>query len=191
MPPRNAPPVPMQDQPHWARQMLGKEEIVDGPDFSKSGLRPETAIRSRADLLTSLGQSGGGGLVLDQAILEAYPGATVDIEELVRSGTVRFVACKGRHRGLRKGRGKGNPVVNGEVSDLLDGVIFAVFEPEVEALRVDGDVRDAYHAAPRPQAGDVRMVLGPVPEDNKAARKRQRRNVSRKIVQNSHMNIDS
>ncbi|CAE7611763.1 unnamed protein product [Symbiodinium natans] len=37
----------------------------------------------------------------------------------------------------------------------LGDVLFSCFEPEVEALRVDDDLREAFHATRRPTQGDV------------------------------------
>eukprot|EP00928_Gymnodinium_smaydae_P025152 TRINITY_DN20124_c0_g2_i1.p3 TRINITY_DN20124_c0_g2~~TRINITY_DN20124_c0_g2_i1.p3 ORF type:complete len:221 (+),score=59.02 TRINITY_DN20124_c0_g2_i1:71-733(+) len=199
--------------PFWARKYRDKLGQASSADddltlaAADAAQRRAKRIRSQEDILGLLGQ-GPCGLVIDEAFLaQAYPGAARDI--------ARLAGEKGPARAVRvDDAGGGNSfraAVSGGLSastapsaaaaseavpvreDSVVGlVLFARFEPAVEARRADADIREAFHSLPRIQAGDLRPVLAPPPPEealnDRPAKKRTRRAAtSTRALQNAHM----
>mmetsp|Transcript_103206 Transcript_103206/g.291429 ORF Transcript_103206/g.291429 Transcript_103206/m.291429 type:complete len:191 (+) Transcript_103206:79-651(+) len=184
---REKPPVALENQPRWARKLIAGTATVDIGSKGAGGIRPLAPIQSREDILTLLGQGGGAGLVVDEAIVAAYPNAARDVMDLIQSGMVRHVKIDRRLSTVSGNVGAGKEKSTPEAEAVLGVVLFVRFEPEVEALRVEDDIREAYHAAPRPQAGDVRPVLLPPPPEPGPKKRARRASTSSKKTKNVHM----
>ncbi|CAJ1425038.1 unnamed protein product [Effrenium voratum] len=140
------------------------------------------SVKCAADLLHLVRGGDGSGLLVDEALCASYPGAVEDIKQLISSKAVRSV----RPQRDEKPRRKAEAIA--EVADTfpLGEVLFSRFEADVEALKVDDDIREAFHATGRPAQGDVAARIAPKAEP--APTKRQRRAPQKpRKVQNVHM----
>uniref|UniRef100_A0A7S1A1X1 Uncharacterized protein n=1 Tax=Noctiluca scintillans TaxID=2966 RepID=A0A7S1A1X1_NOCSC len=181
---RKVQPIQLEHQPRWAQRLL-ENETTTSVETDEPGVRQAPKVRSRADLLELIGRGGGGGLVVDTALLDSYPEAKRDVEALVKDEKVRHVA-----QALDFFDGKGGSKRRRICAEFPMGIVlFQRLEPEIEALRPDEDIREAYHAAARLKKGDVRTrVVAPKAEAAKAKRAPSNRKI--KKMQNEHMMKD-
>ncbi|CAK9022195.1 unnamed protein product [Durusdinium trenchii] len=187
------------NQPSWARSLLRQdtkeedEELVAYQINANLSLcfatedDPATrlnsfSVRSKADLLHLVHGGDGCGVLVDDALCASYAGAAEDVKQLISSKAVRSVRPQ-REEKLRRRK---SAEVLPEDTYPVGEVLFSRFEPEVEALKTDEDIRQAFHATARPAQGDVTVRL-PAPVEGQEEQKGLKRQQKVRKVQNVHM----
>ncbi|CAE8740552.1 unnamed protein product [Polarella glacialis] len=184
----------LENQPYWAKNLLKVEEEADDEDVKAaedaSKLRRLGKIRNRSDLLNLIRGGEGSGVLVDDVLAQSYPDALQEIATLIRDGVVRHVqpvaepATRSR-RGANAAQAAAAAAPS-VPSEFPGGVVlFPRFEPEVEALKVDEDILQAFHSVGRLQQGDVGARIAP--KQDVGPKKRQRRVMAPRKVQNVHM----
>eukprot|EP00930_Biecheleria_cincta_P027398 TRINITY_DN19256_c0_g1_i1.p1 TRINITY_DN19256_c0_g1~~TRINITY_DN19256_c0_g1_i1.p1 ORF type:complete len:199 (+),score=51.64 TRINITY_DN19256_c0_g1_i1:27-599(+) len=182
-------------QPYWARDLLRKADEPQEDDALKAAeaadlSRLNGSVRNSAELKQRL-RAGEGGMVVDSALAGSYPGVLEDIKLLISTRAVRHVRpLQEKSRAARKSSTvpEDGLLLTGPQEYPMGEVLFHRFEPEVEAIKVDDDIREAFHATDRLQQGSVAARLAPKSEAE-GPRKRVRRAPQKpRKVQNDHMN---
>eukprot|EP00439_Symbiodinium_sp_Y106_P059063 s1630_g8.t1 len=153
--------------------------------------RSPLSVKSSADLLHLLRAGDGSGIVVDEELAQCYPGVLDDIQSLVSSKAIRSVRPQKEEKSRRPTRRSSASVIATQAAataerHLLGDVLFSCFEPEVEALQVDADLREAFHATRRPTQGDVAARIAVKAQEAPTKRARRASQKPRK-VQNAHI----
>eukprot|EP00931_Biecheleriopsis_adriatica_P051934 TRINITY_DN30166_c0_g1_i1.p1 TRINITY_DN30166_c0_g1~~TRINITY_DN30166_c0_g1_i1.p1 ORF type:complete len:199 (-),score=44.02 TRINITY_DN30166_c0_g1_i1:122-694(-) len=183
----------LENQPYWARDLLRNEADVEEDEDIKDleeQSRLHTTARSSEDLIHKLRLGEGSGLLVDEALARSWPRALSDIKQLISTSAVRHVQPQlevaARTRGAKAAAEKAAAVAS--LEHPLGLVLYPCFEPEVEALKVDADICEAFHAVSRPQQGSVGARIMPKQVEAEGPKKRARRAPQKpRKVQNAHM----
>mmetsp|Transcript_38703 Transcript_38703/g.90874 ORF Transcript_38703/g.90874 Transcript_38703/m.90874 type:complete len:197 (-) Transcript_38703:36-626(-) len=180
-----------EDQPSWARHLLRQEGPGTDDNEDAGHWRSPLSVKSSADLLHLLRAGDGSGIVVDEELAQCYPGVLDDIQSLVSSKAIRSVRPQKEEKSRRPTRRSSASVIATQAAataerHLLGDVLFSCFEPEVEALQVDADLREAFHATRRPTQGDVAARIAVKAQEAPTKRARRASQKPRK-VQNAHM----
>mmetsp|Transcript_155419 Transcript_155419/g.290052 ORF Transcript_155419/g.290052 Transcript_155419/m.290052 type:complete len:197 (-) Transcript_155419:31-621(-) len=178
------------EMPIWARKMMQEHEQAVEEEKQKLEAAEDEArvkdsvgrakVRNRMDILAMLSRSGDEGITVNEALLKAYEQARHDIEALVDSGLVRHIQ-----------RIEDSPKEAVENDFPLGIRIFPLFEPDVEAIGVDNDIRELYHSMNRLEAGSVSARVLPQAKEESAKKTRTTRSNHKRAIQNRHMFEDS
>mmetsp|Transcript_9719 Transcript_9719/g.17090 ORF Transcript_9719/g.17090 Transcript_9719/m.17090 type:complete len:197 (+) Transcript_9719:103-693(+) len=178
------------EMPMWARKMMQEHEQAVEEEKQKLEAAEDEArvkdsvgrakVRNRMDILAMLSRSGDEGITVNEALLKAYEQARHDIEALVDSGLVRHIQ-----------RIEDSPKEAVENDFPLGIRIFPLFEPDVEAIGVDNDIRELYHSMNRLEAGSVSARVLPQAKEESAKKTRTTRSNHKRAIQNRHMFEDS
>ncbi|CAK9022194.1 unnamed protein product [Durusdinium trenchii] len=170
------------NQPSWARSLLRQDTKEEDEEDDPATRLNSFSVRSKADLLHLVHGGDGCGVLVDDALCASYAGAAEDVKQLISSKAVRSVRPQ-REEKLRRRK---SAEVLPEDTYPVGEVLFSRFEPEVEALKTDEDIRQAFHATARPAQGDVTVRL-PAPVEGQEEQKGLKRQQKVRKVQNVHM----
>mmetsp|Transcript_40557 Transcript_40557/g.91043 ORF Transcript_40557/g.91043 Transcript_40557/m.91043 type:complete len:177 (+) Transcript_40557:32-562(+) len=169
--------IALEHQPQWAQQQLKRVNTDPDEVEGSQPARPAITICSGMQLLELVGQ---GGLVVTDELLSAYPEVSFDIKHFIKQGKLRHI------RPDEDVPRRGSSQQTKTAAESLRGIVlFPRLEDEVEAIKVDEDLRAAYHSTPRPAVAESNMSL----QRPEAPKKRARRTRLSKppSMQNSHM----
>eukprot|EP00933_Yihiella_yeosuensis_P034826 TRINITY_DN28302_c0_g1_i1.p1 TRINITY_DN28302_c0_g1~~TRINITY_DN28302_c0_g1_i1.p1 ORF type:complete len:200 (-),score=26.73 TRINITY_DN28302_c0_g1_i1:66-665(-) len=190
----------LENQPFWAKKLLKTEEEQDDEADNAASAemfkRASASIRDQNDLLNLVRGGEGCGILISRALSESYSTALQDIHKLLRTNSVRSVHAEPKeeryNRKWQRGRSSSSsalpdPPIEEPQEYPFGEVMFPRFEPEVEAILVDDDVRQAFHSTLPPQQGDVATRLAPQKQETGPKKKRTRTSKLPRKVSNVHM----